>query len=187
MRWPDARQTIATPKDRAALLNHAPAWLRWHLLLASDLALRFREAASATLSGYDTASGILTVTAKGGYLQRLPVTEEIRRVIQSLPPDADPSTPIIHLIYGRSISPNTIRDAWLRLKRRLGINPDLRIHDLRRTTATLAYNATKDIRVVQQILGHRTLRSTTHYLVDRHPQDLRPLLEQLKVPTEVKQ
>lgn len=174
-------------EQRGELLRETSAWFRCFLLLCSDLALRFREAKNATPSGWDHEAGTLTVRAKGGYDHTLPLTDELTAILQSLPADADVRKPIVDLLAGRHIGDSAIRMAWKRLKAKLAIADDTRIHDLRRTTATALYDLTKDLRVVQQLLGHHSLRSTTHYLAEKHPAELRGLLESLKLPTEVKQ
>lgn len=47
----------------------------------------------------------------------------------------------------------------------VGLNPaDYGTHSLRRTKASLIYRQTKNIRVVQLLLGHRKLESTVKYL-----------------------
>jgi len=47
----------------------------------------------------------------------------------------------------------------------LGLDPaDYGTHSMRRTKATLIYRRTKNLRVVQLLLGHRKLESTVRYL-----------------------
>lgn len=46
----------------------------------------------------------------------------------------------------------------------LGITRKLTFHDLRRTTAVHAYEVTRDLRVVQALLGHKELAHTLYYL-----------------------
>jgi len=61
-----------------------------------------------------------------------------------------------------------------------GVNPRLTPHDLRRTVAKRVYDITCDLRIVQQLLGHRHITSTLHYIgaVDRSA--LRDALNQVQ-------
>lgn len=62
---------------------------------------------------------------------------------------------------------NSLRKLFANLRRKLGIRRKLTAHDLRRTTATRIYDATRDVRLVQALLGHGDLGSTLWYL-DHH-------------------
>ncbi len=54
-----------------------------------------------------------------------------------------------------------------------GVTPELTLHDLRRTVAKSAFAVTGDLRVVQQLLGHARLNTTSDYL--HHPTSLATL------------
>ena len=56
----------------------------------------------------------------------------------------------------------TIRKGFVAALKKAGIK-DFRFHDLRHTFATYALMATKDIRVVQTLLGHTDVRTTQRY------------------------
>jgi len=57
---------------------------------------------------------------------------------------------------------NNIRRAFLSTLKRAGIN-DFRFHDLRHTFATYALLASRDLRCVQELLGHTDVRTTQRY------------------------
>jgi integrase len=57
----------------------------------------------------------------------------------------------------------TIRKTFDGAVRRAGINRKVRFHDIRHTTATRLLMLSKDIRLVQQYLGHSDIKSTLHY------------------------
>lgn len=52
---------------------------------------------------------------------------------------------------------------WHKAKLGAGINRKVRFHDIRHTTATRLLMLSKDIRLVQQYLGHSDIKSTLHY------------------------
>ena len=55
-----------------------------------------------------------------------------------------------------------ILEGWVE---ELGLDPaDYGTHSMRRTKATLIYRRTKNLRVVQLLLGHSKLESTVRYL-----------------------
>jgi integrase len=180
------RLTIATDEERTQLLAAAQPPLHFFLLLCSDLGLRHSTAARIALSNYDQDTRSLTFTTKGDTHQTLPVTDAIRAVIETLPRKADRTEPIVNLLRPPSHpghkpgrSPRFLKQ-WAKLKDKLSIRRELRIHDLRRTVAEEIWNATKDIRVVQAQLGHRSPNTTVKYLANRIAlQDLQPVLEKV--------
>jgi integrase len=63
-----------------------------------------------------------------------------------------------------------------RVEHRLRGRRELHIHDLRRTAAEEVWDATRDVRMVQAQLGHRSPLTTIRYLANRISlQDLTPV------------
>ncbi|MGB2590529.1 MAG: tyrosine-type recombinase/integrase [Candidatus Acidiferrum sp.] len=180
------QQTIA-PEQRIALLRRVPQWMRLFILLCADLAFRFAEARTAPLEAYDRERKTLTLKVKGGDTHTLPVTEELRAIIESIPPGQDTALPMLEILAGKPIRKHAILYEWRKANLAAGLPANLRPHDLRRTAATNLWAITKDARLVQQLLGHKSLHATARYIVDLTPTDLRPLLEALKPITDVKQ
>lgn len=184
---PQPRTTIATDEERRQILEAASPALRFFLLLCADLGLRHRTAASISISNYNPDLRALSFYTKGHVHQTLPVTAQIAGAIEALPRDADRLAPIVNLLRGKN-RPGTrpgqkprFTKQWKALKKRAGIRPDLRIHDLRRTLAEDVWNATHDLRAVQAQLGHRSPTTTARYLADRITlQDLKPILRKVE-------
>jgi integrase len=155
------------------------------LLLCADLGLRHRTASSIALSNYRPNERAISFKTKGNTYQTLPVTEAIRKTIESIPATADRSQPIANLLRGhRPGTPPGQRPRfskqWKSLRPKLGIRPELRIHDLRRTVAEEVWDATQDIRAVQAQLGHRSPVTTARYLANRITlKDLRPIFRKV--------
>lgn len=177
---PAARTTIATPAELSALRAAAAPWMRLFLLLCSQLALRFNEAANVSTANWNKEAHTILVRRKGGKLRTLPTSPDIEILLAAA--EGDPATPAIWLLKGQVNSPQTIRDTFAALKKRVGANPALTIHDLRRTTATQLLRDTHDVHAVQQLLGHDSLHATAHYLVAFNPQEMRRILEKLWTP-----
>lgn len=183
---PQPRTTIATDEERRQLLEAASASFRFFLLLCADLGLRHRTAARICAANYNPNLHALSFYTKGNVHQTLPVTAAIAEVIEKLPPTIDRQEPIVNIL--RKHRPGTqpgpsprFTKQWKALKKRAGIRPELRIHDLRRTLAEDVWNATHDLRAVQAQLGHRSPTTTARYLADRITlQDLKPILRKVQ-------
>jgi len=152
-------------------------------LLCSDLGIRHRTAARIALSNYDRATRSLHFTTKSNTHQTLPATDAIADTIAALPANSDRNLPIVKLLHtGRAMGNNPrLLKRWWKLKQKLGIRDELRIHDLRRTVAEDVWEATKDLRQVQAQLGHRSIATTARYLHHKvQLQDLQPVLRKLQ-------
>jgi len=182
---PQPRPTTATPQQIQTLLSKAPPWLRLFILLCWQTALRSSEAHAVTPRTYDQKTATVSIPTKGGKHRVIPVTEQIQ-ILLAPTLEGDPDQSCIALLKGRSCSLQTVRNAWTKLTHDAGIK-DLRPHDLRRTTATALYRATKDLRAVQQYLGHEHMSSTTHYLAPLNQAELREYQRLLRFHSEVKQ
>lgn len=182
---PKARPNIATDDQLQRLRHDAPPWLRLFILLCWQTALRFSEAWRVTPRSYDPKTQTVAILTKGGKPRVIPLTPDIQQLIAPTL-EGDPDQPCIALLKGTRCSPGAIRSAWCALNRKLGIegvNP----HDLRRTTATALYRTTKDIRAVQQYLGHDAMTSTLRYLAPLKEEELREYHALLNFHSEVKQ
>jgi integrase len=189
---PKPRNITSTESERQRILNAAPPHLRCWLLLCSDLAIRSGTAAKLGPENYDPERRELTFTTKYQARQRLPVTAELAELLNrcneagvpfvaQLPRATATHRQPLHALG--HMDAHSLRKLFTKLRRGLGIKRKLTAHDLRRTTATRVYDATRDIRLVQALLGHGDLGSTIWYL-DHHLTPV-PLstLELAKLPT----
>ncbi len=181
-----AREIIATQQEIDAMLAVAPPWLRLFILLCWQTALRFSEALGVTPRSYNEETQTATIRCKGGKLRTIPLTEGIVELIRPTLHSLDRDASCIALLKGSRCSPGAVRSAWYKLTRSLGLT-HLNPHDLRRTTATNLYRETKDLRAVQQYLGHDEMTSTLRYLAPLEEQKLRQLHRLLNFHSEVKQ
>lgn len=170
---PAPRTIVATDEERQKLFDAASPRMFFFLSLCADMGLRHRTASSITLGNYDFRTHSLTFTTKGNVHQTLPVPTHIRLIIERLDSELPKNVPIINFLRVQHIGehqpghrPRLYR-SWTALKEKCGIRPELHIHDLRRTLAEDVWHATKDIRVVQAQLGHRSPTTTARYLANR--------------------
>lgn len=170
------RTVIATPDEMKNLLIHAAPWMRCFVLLCSQLGLRFSEAASVSPACWKPDQHTILVMTKGGKPRLLPTTKEMEELFTIAARHPDEDTPFIWLLLNKpsTCGPNKgaiERDArtfidkhWRNLKARAGVNPDLNIHDLRRTRITEVYRQTLDVKLAQQFAGHTHIAATAYYL-----------------------
>ncbi len=184
------RTVIATPEEMNRLLSLTPTWLRCFVLLCGQLGLRFNEAARANPANWRQDTHTLAVIAKGGHARLLPTTPELEELFAvAARANQDPTTPFIFLLYGEPArlgphkgelirNPKTfLWPKWERWRKKLNINPQLTIHDLRRTRITEVYRQTLDVKLAQQFAGHQSIASTAHYLA---PWDEQKVLEAIR-------
>jgi integrase len=175
---PRARPNIGTPEQIHQLVTTAAPWLRLFILLCWQTALRFSEAYRVSPRSYDKATRTISILTKGGKNRVLPVTSDIETLLGPTL-EGDPDKSCIALLKGGRCSPGAVRSAWCKLTKRCGI-AELNPHDLRRTTATNLYRGSKDIRAVQQYLGHDDMTSTLRYLAPLKEEQLRDYYKLLK-------
>lgn len=68
---------------------------------------------------------------------------------------------------GREIDPDYITKRWGKIRKKLGLNPKTRYHDLRHNFATVLLDLGKDPKVVSELLGHADIRTTYNFYI--HP------------------
>lgn len=192
---PKPRNVTATAEERELLLRAAPEHVRCWLLLCSDLAIRSGTAAILGPQHYDRARGLLTFRTKYQATQVLPVTAELKGLLNRCTlPDLPFVAQLPRGTYGAGPRPleslgrmsiQGLRTAYGELKREVGITRKLTPHDLRRTTVRRVYDSTRDLRIAQALLGHSDLSSTLWYLQGQQVEVGIEVLEAVKVEAEL--
>ena len=144
--------------------------------------LRISEAVTLPISAVDSKQMVLRLIGKGNKERLLPLTEPILLMLREvwkihrsqrwLFPSRRPAT---HL------SETTARNAFTKARDACGFNSDFRPHSLRHSFATRLLEQGVDIRIIQMLLGHSSLRSTEIYTHLTTP--LRDQLRQLLFQT----
>lgn len=121
--------------------------------------LRISEARSITTDSFDFHRMTLTVRGKGDKTRTIPLSERAWEAMSSAWVRAydKPDKKLI------SYSDRVARKAVTGMARRAELSRPVASHDLRATFATIAYGGTKDLRVVQELLGHATSTQTETY------------------------
>lgn len=186
---PTARGVTASPEELVKLFRDPPAWLRLYMLLYFQCGLRSSETLEVTPRNWNRENGTVTIRVKGGRTRAVRISDDVAMMLHTAG-DPDPDTPFLWTIRGRPLTLGGLRRAWERHKAKTGVNPNLTAHDLRRTSATIIYTGTKDLRAAQELLGHKNLTSVLAYLAPLHPDDARKYQELLQFhhfKSEVKQ
>lgn len=130
---------------------------RLMILLAAQCGLRRGEIAQLHTRDLvtDLVGWSLRVTGKGGHERMVPLPSELVRVLRELPPgwvfpsSARKSGHLTPAHAGKLVS-RALPDGWT-------------CHTLRHRCATVAYAARRDLRAVQELLGHAKPETTARY------------------------
>jgi integrase len=176
---PGPRERIATQEEIAKLLATAPPSMRCFILLCTQLALRFSEACKTAPKNWNRQDHTITLRTKGDKPRVLPLSPILEALFASAAAQpGEEDLPFIALLSGqRKLSRSGIRQQFKSLREKAGIPRDLNPHDLRRTTATALYRQTKDLRAVQQVLGHASIATTAQYLAPWADDEIKKILE----------
>ena len=152
------------------------------MLLAAHCGFRRSDAMRISPANFDQQAGTISIDQKKtGRTVTVPVTAHVRALFAAANQPAS-SAHIYAILKGRELSTGAIDSAWQILKKKASVNRHLWIHDLRRTLAVSLYEISKDLRVVEQMLGHQSLGATIHYLEHRDASKLKPYLDSLFIP-----
>jgi integrase len=150
VRVPAGKPKPAPENTVAAALARATPQTRLMVMLAAFAGLRCGEIAAVHTD--DIVDGSVRIRGKGGRERLVPLHPAI---LGKLPTEAGWVFPSP---YGGHLKPNSVS---VILKRVLG--PGYSGHTLRHRFATKAYEATHDLRAVQELLGHSKPETTMRY------------------------
>jgi integrase/recombinase XerD len=127
--------------------------------------LRIRECCRLRLEDVDAVRGVLHLqTTKGNRERLVPLSpslaEELTAYLKKVPPQGPW---LFGFQPGLPPSPDHVRKRLKRAVVAAGISKRVTPHLLRHTYATLLLDAGTDLRVIQTVLGHRSLSSTVRY------------------------
>ena len=103
-------------------------------------------------------------------LLRIPISRSKSRKVRSIPLNSSARTVLDQLetkegalfVGRRGTQLTTIHKVWSRLRRQAGL-PDVRLHDLRHTHASMLINSGRTLAEVSAILGHSDPRISARY------------------------
>lgn len=127
--------------------------------------LRIREACRLQVSDLDAERGVIRVLGKGGVERHAALHPRLLAALRRHWREARPVPPWLFTgRAGRPLDPDQARKVFKAAVRNSGLAKRATPHALRHTYATLLLEQGTDLRVIQALLGHATLRSTERYL-----------------------
>jgi integrase len=161
----------------AELLDKCSVRLRPIVQVALLTGLRRGDILRLTWDRIDIEQSIIRIVqGKTKTSLLLPMSEALLEVLRGIP--RDPDCPYVFHDAGEPLRENGwARTDFIKARRGAGL-PNTRFHDLRHTAATQLRRLGKDLQVVQQLLGHKTIRTTLRYS-HVHPVELREAVNKL--------
>jgi len=138
------------------------------LTLLYGCGLRLSEALALQQRDWGEGVDVITVTGKGGRQRQLPllpaVTQALHLLLAALPASRrGADVPLFQGVRGGRLHPRMAQKLMADLRTRLGLPPDATPHALRHSFATHLLEGGGDLRSIQELLGHVSLRSTQRY------------------------
>lgn len=136
------------------------------VMTAYGTGLRIREACSLRVEDIDSKRKLIHVReGKRGRDRYVPLPERLLAFLRLYWRQVRPAGPCLFPGHkpGRPITPHAVRDALAKGIRKAGINKRVKMHTLRHSFATHLLEGGTDIRVIQALLGHASIRSTMRY------------------------
>ena len=127
--------------------------IRLAIALMGFAGLRISE--TLMLCWQDISDDEILVYGKGSKIRRVPIAPELQAVLDQV--ERGPTSELF------TMSERGLRKAVTTAGERAMIDRPVSSHDLRMTFGTVIYNFTKDLRVVQELLGHASSKTTERY------------------------
>lgn len=141
--------------------------------------MRIGETVELPITAVDSKQMLLQVIGKGNKQRALPLTEPVLAMLRSVwTTHRHPHWLFPNRIGSNHVHGSTARVAFNRAREACGFDDRFTPHTLRHSFATRLLELGVDIRIVQILLGHSSLRSTEIYthLTEPLRRDLRRLL-----------
>lgn len=167
--WPAARQrmpVVLSPREVVALLDalHSPKYRVFFSLLYAT-GMRLSEACQLQTSDIDARRGVIRVRhGKGGHERFVMLSPQLLGALRAYWRFARPPAPYLFTARtGMPIHPEVARSAMSAAAKAAGLDKRVTPHVLRHSFATHLLERGVDIRVIQVLLGHMSIRTTARY------------------------
>jgi integrase/recombinase XerD len=150
--------------QRVIGLIRCPA-VRMCATLMYSCGLRISEALGLEVRDIDSARMVVIVRAgKGNKDRHVPLPQRTLELLRDYWRAYRPHTCLLVTKEGRPLNPDRVRYYLKRAVKRSGTGKRVSCHTLRHSYATNLMEQGLDVRVIQGLLGHRSLKTTTLYL-----------------------
>jgi integrase/recombinase XerC len=166
VRVPKAPPRPASDEAWDVAWGRADARLRLILRLAGEVGLRRAEV--ACVHSDDVNAGIggveLIVHGKGGKQRVVPVSESLAALLRQGAPGHTPGMPEQGWLFPNGLGGRMTAEHIGRLVTRALQDTGYSMHKLRARFATKAYRGSRNLRAVQELLGHASIATTERYI-----------------------
>lgn len=163
---PDRLPTVLSADEMQRLLAalEVPTFRAFFTLIYAT-GLRFSEARAVEIGDIDAARGVITVRhGKGNKARQVTLSPQLLAVLRAYWKEVRPAKPrLFSSRAGTPLCKNSAREALALAARKAGITKKVTPHVLRHSFATHQLDAGTDLRVIQVLLGHSSIVSTTRY------------------------
>ena len=149
----------ALRKDRSPLARRDE--MMFALMLGTGI--RLGSLVGLSVSDVDLAGGTLRIQAKGGVEQLVYFAPALRKQLRRHVKGLDDSTALFQTRADQRLQPRQVQLRFSKWLRTSGIKHRHTVHSLRHTFGTRLYEQTRDLRLVQQALGHAHVTTTEVY------------------------
>lgn len=143
-----------------ALKECTTAKERAQIALEGLCGARVEEARTVKVHHFDWENMTVMLGGKHGHYRKVPISPRASQYI--LPAYIMALSNNQEFVVG--VPDRTARDLVKRVSRRAGLSGDPSSHDFRATFGSAVYNKTKDLRLVQELLGHEDPKTTQVYV-----------------------
>ena len=134
------------------------------LWLIYSCGLRRSEVINIKLTDLDSERGVLNIRQGKGNVDRIvPVPDKVWEKIRSYLKGHKPAGYLFEGQSGGKYSVESVYSIFKQSLRRAGIRKDVGVHSLRHSYATHLHESGLDIRYIQELLGHKSSRTTEIY------------------------
>jgi integrase/recombinase XerD len=159
--------TVLSQAEVAAFLEALRHPLYWAIaLVLYGTGLRIDEALALEVSDIDGARGVLRVRhGKGNRAREAQLSPALYQSLRRYWDRERPPLPYLFVSRrtGRPPTQEAVRRAFALAAEQAGITKPVRPHVLRHSYATHLLDAGTDVRIIQALLGHQSLRTTMRY------------------------
>ncbi len=189
--WPRVAQQLPAVIDRdqvqALLTTIKPLKYRMVVMTAYGTGLRISEILALEARDIDGKAGLIHVRhGKGDRPRLVPLPGRLLESLREYWRAERPRGPLLFpgQAPDKQLCPDTVRRAVHCTAAELGIHQRVTMHAFRHSFATHLLEGGEDLRTIQVVLGHRSIRNTTRYLQvsARHLASVKSPLDTLPPP-----
>jgi site-specific recombinase XerD len=179
--WIPTRDEIMRVLDAVPNIKHRAA-----LMTCYAAGLRVSEAASLRLSDLDSKRMLIFVhDGKMRKDRMVPLSKTLLDFLRVYWKAVRPVDWLFPGRYGHHLSIRVLQTVCLRARRTAGIRQPLTVHSLRHAFATHLYEAGTNLRAIQVVLGHASIKTTTIYM-HVSPTEIQKITSPLDFPSTTK-